>query len=48
VPEPVKVKIVLAPLVVTVGEPVNTPEYDAVGILRITTPEPPTPPGPIF
>ena len=45
VPEPlVHLIIVLEPLVVTVGEPVVVPEYDAVGTDRITTPEPPVPP----
>ena len=32
------------PLVVTVGEPVVTPEYLAVGTERIITPEPPVAP----
>jgi hypothetical protein len=36
--------IVLLPLVVTVGLPVVVPVYEAVGIERITTPEPPDPP----
>jgi hypothetical protein len=36
--------IVLEPLVVTVGEPVVVPEYDAVGTDKITTPEPPAKP----
>ena len=36
--------MVFAPLVVTVGVPVVTPVYEAVGIDKITTPEPPFPP----
>jgi hypothetical protein len=44
VPEAVNVKIVLVLSVVTVGEPVDVPEYAVVGILKITTPEPPLPP----
>jgi hypothetical protein len=32
--------------VVTVGEPVVVPEYEAVGILNITTPFPPEAPSP--
>jgi hypothetical protein len=43
-PDPVNVTIVSDPLVVTVGEPDVVPEYFAVNILKITTPEPPTPP----
>jgi hypothetical protein len=43
-PDAVYVRIVFAPLVVTVGEPVVVPEYLAVGIERITTPEPPAAP----
>jgi hypothetical protein len=35
---------VFDPLVVTVGEPVTTPEYDEVGIINIATPDPPLPP----
>jgi hypothetical protein len=41
VPELLKVRIVFAPLVVTVGEPVVVPEYFAVGMDKITMPEPP-------
>lgn len=50
-------RIVLEPLVVTVGEPVVTPEYSAVGTEMMTTPdppepvtllEPPPPPPPVF
>ena len=37
-------KIVFVPLVVTVGEPVVVPVYLAVGMDKITTPEPPAPP----
>jgi hypothetical protein len=35
--------MVLAPEVVTVGDPVVVPEYFEVGTDRITTPEPPAP-----
>jgi len=37
-------KIVFAPDVVTVGEPVDVAEYEAVGTLNITTPFPPAKP----
>jgi hypothetical protein len=37
----------LLPDVVTVGEPVVVPVYDAVGTEIITTPEPPAPPVPV-
>jgi hypothetical protein len=40
----VKDKIVFAPLVVTVGEPVDVFEYEDVGTERINTPLPPAPP----
>jgi len=47
-PEPVKVKIVSLPLVVTVGEPDVVPEYLVVSIRSITIPEPPAPEPPLL
>jgi hypothetical protein len=38
---------VFEPLVVTVGDPVVVPEYLAVGIDKIITPEPPAPAVPV-
>tara|TARA_Y100000296_G_scaffold84870_1_gene119338 strand:- start:1434 stop:1646 length:213 start_codon:yes stop_codon:yes gene_type:complete len=46
VPLPVNSTIVSLPSVVTVGDPEVVPEYFAVGILIIITPEPPAPPTP--
>ena len=43
-PEPVNLSIVFVPDVVTFGEPVVVVEYELVGTLIITTPEPPEPP----
>jgi hypothetical protein len=44
VPEEVNFRIVFAPLTVTVGDPVYVLEHLAVGMDRMTTPEPPAPP----